>query len=156
MTIDINEADVDGLKSLEYISPTISDKEKDKPIIRTSGSYEDAPCKCITVSTAPDSFTVSVDQSKLTPYDTGKYSMKVTLEDKHFSETKKKTEKTMKIDIKVAEKVVEEVKNETESETNKTESASDKDEDKKKKDLADDDEEEETPPPPASADDAIA
>jgi hypothetical protein len=50
MSIDINEANVDDLKVLEYTSPKISDKENDKVIIKTFGSFTQAPCKCITVS----------------------------------------------------------------------------------------------------------
>jgi hypothetical protein len=85
MSIDINEANVDDLKVLEYTSPKISDKENDKVIIKTFGSFTQAPCKCITVSYASDSFTLAVDQSKLTIDDSGKYFVKVSLEDEQYS-----------------------------------------------------------------------
>jgi len=67
----------------------------------------------------------------LTVEDTGKYFLKVTLEDKYYSQTLKKTEKTLNIDIKVAEAIVEEAeeadKNDTLSENNSTLTEEEKD-----------------------------
>jgi hypothetical protein len=70
-----------------YKSPKITDKEKDKPTIAVSGTFSDAPCKCIEVENDLNSFTLTIDQSKLTPEDSGEYDVKVTLTDKHFADT---------------------------------------------------------------------
>jgi len=88
--VDIDEAeeDVVDLESIVYKSPTIRDKEADKPILEIAGNYKTAPCECIEVTKSSDSFTMNIDQSKLTFKDTGVYTVKTTLTDEWYEDTK--------------------------------------------------------------------